>query len=352
MLSNHIKKGFWSWATACVVLWVLSKHSHFQQAAFEMSRVAILGLGGGTALAAIALFVSSHLEQSRAAKRLTELYRRVQSAETIEVRGGSGLPRLIALMALAGILVVGLGRDRPDSNWVLQSYFGAAAAIFAFLELLTIIPLLRQPILRISRDALESPVFGKLSWSDIEKLDLREVGLSGFGFHNRLNLFMPRLPSLSSQLPPATRLKHRLVSIFRPSTRLGVRLLGPSELPKVILTLCKRIASDYAMESRREQTMAEMKASVEGSLESSVVILPQIPTEYEKKFRAQIDAVGFKEALRLQMEELRAKQDELWESNVRPPRELMLTHWTTWIAAAVCAVLMAGFIYLLYSNPL
>lgn len=351
MLSNHIKKGLWLWIAACVVLWVGCRQPQFQQFAESMARLAMFGLLGGTALLAIALGIVSYKERSRAAQRLTELHRRVQSGETVEIRGGSGLPRLIVVSAFTWIFVYALHGGGAPGAWIVQACVGIVVAALTFYELLTVVPLLRQPILHISRESLESPIFGKLSWQDIQRFDLSDTEARGASLHHRLDLEIQSLPRLSAQLHPATRLKQRIHSFFRPSTRLRVRLLRASEMPKVILTLCQRTSSAYMMESQRERAMEEMKASLRSEVTPSSRAPTQAEATFKAKLDAQIDAVGFEEAMRLQREEARKEMDEMWEWRITPPPDLMRTHWTTWVATAIAAVVMAAFIYLLFSAP-
>jgi hypothetical protein len=344
MLSNPIKKGLWLWIGLCVALWVGSRQPQLEQYADLMADIATFGLWGGMAIFLVALLIVHHIEKSRAGKRLTELYWRVQSGETVEIRGDTGLFRLIPTLMITGLFVKALFSGAYGWD-VYALCLGLAIAMIVILvarEVLTVIPLLRQPILRISREALESPVFGKLSWRDIDQLHLDEREARGFTFHYRLRLLVPRLPSLTEQLHPATRLQHRSRSLFRPNNKLYLRLLRTSELPKVILTLCQRTGSEY---------MNYVRLGNKDLLAEPPMEPRRAPSEYEAKLNAQIDALGFKEALHQMREDTRKKRDELWEMSVTPPRELMRTHWTTWVATVIVAVFIVGFIYLLYSAP-
>jgi hypothetical protein len=125
-------------------------------------------------------------------------------------------------------------------------------------------------------------------------------------------------------------------------------LLRPSEMPKLILTLCQRTSSEYMMALRSEPTLEEMRTFLESAVKPQL----QPPIEFEERLRTQIDAVGWEEAMRLQLQERRKRQDKLWEWDIGPPPELMGAHWTSWVAAAICAVLMVWFVYLLCSAPL
>jgi hypothetical protein len=307
MISNHIKKGFWLWIALCVGLWVSSKQPQFQDHAEQMARIATLGLWGGTALLLTALLIVSYIERSRAGKRLTDLYWRVHSGETVEIRGASGLIRLIVMLTITGIVATALSAAKSLEFHALRLILLiAAVVILASLEMLTVIPLLRQPILRVSREGLESPVFGKLSWRDVDGLSLSELQLRGFTFHRRLHLSILRLPFLTQQMHPASRLQQRIRSIFRPNDKLHLRLVRTSEMPKVILRLCQYACAEYTNNPGPARPMTEERRKMLG---------------------------------------------QLWEMRIDPPRVQLQTHWVTWVATAIVAAGMLWLGYLLFSAP-
>jgi hypothetical protein len=199
----------------------------------------------------------------------------------------------------------------------------------------------KPPVLRISRDALESPVFGKLPWNEIDGIELSEAEMRGIYFQHRLHLSIMRLPSLVPQMHPATRLKQKLLSLFRANAHLRLRLKRPSEMPKVILTLCQRLSSEY---TRNRTSM-----SAQQILEQGRATRPKSKSqlELEAKLNAMADARGLLKVMRSIREENAKNRDKLWEMSVSPPR--IPTHWTTWVVAAVAVVGLLGFIYLLYA---
>ncbi len=239
MTSNHLKNGFWLWTAVCVLLWVLSKRTESHHHADLLNHIATLGMWGGTAIFLVTLGIASYIERSRAGRRVNELHSRLQSGATVEIRGASGLVRLVASLTLAGLVVTALIAQKEVAfYWLRLSLLVGGIALLTFHELLTIIPLLRQPVLRLTRETLESPLFGKLSWRDIDAVELHEVRFRFLTLQHRLHLSVARLPLLTQQLHPATRLQHRIRSLFRPNDQLHLRLIRTSQLPKVIHDLC------------------------------------------------------------------------------------------------------------------
>jgi hypothetical protein len=292
---------------------------------------------------------------------LQELERQVQSGQPVEIAGSSDIGLLLVMLIIAGLVTLW-----AVSQPAWQVTAGAAFAwALVLLAALTVAPLFGKPILCIAHDAIETPAYGKLLWSEIDGIDLGEIHHKQ-DVNYRLHLLVPKLAERRDQMQPATRLQRKLFPM--PRTELRLRLSATSESPQLILKLCRAIWTRRTGRTAvwRTSMSAEMLADLRygerqlaeleraGDLaKTDPAAAMEILDRLEKERRSQTDPRvarerakaeaeineliakhGAVEALRIQQQRMDERRRQLAESAVAARR----THWLTWVVAGILAL--------------
>lgn len=151
---THIRNGFL--AGLALGLAALATADRFQPYENHIGAFAVLGIFLIAVVRVSAPLIFARAWKLHDEKRFAELNRQVQSGGSAEIRGGSGVIRLLLLLWLAEIAIFETSKGADAGTMVTLAGAGVAFLTLGFLEALTVIPLLSQPTLKISLHPLKA----------------------------------------------------------------------------------------------------------------------------------------------------------------------------------------------------